>query len=75
MDAISLDAAQAIVKFAESGGLVISVGDLPSLGESEANTPGVRALMAALFGENGKGLPDKSGAFGCDHTAHAFRML
>ncbi len=55
MDAISLAAAQAIARFVESGGMVISVGDLPILGESEASTPGVRALMASLFAENGKG--------------------
>ncbi|TFG67175.1 MAG: hypothetical protein E4H27_09310, partial [Anaerolineales bacterium] len=55
MDALSLAAAQAMAKFVESGGWVISVGDLPELGESEASTPRVRVLMAALFGENGEG--------------------
>lgn len=55
MDALSLEAARALVTFEASGGIVISVGTLPNLAESPENTPQLRALMASLFGDKAGG--------------------
>ncbi len=55
-EAISLAAATALSAFARAGGLVVSVGTPPRLGESAAATPRVQAEMARLFADGGGGV-------------------
>ena len=55
-EAISLAAATALDAFARAGGLVVSVGAPPRLGESAAATPQVKAAMARLFAADGGGV-------------------
>jgi hypothetical protein len=69
MYALSLDAARALARFCEAGGTLLSVGPLPEMAESAANTPALKEILAGLFGAGGparilplEGMPEALGA-------------
>lgn len=53
LDALALETAHALADFCAAGGTLLSVGPLPTLAECAENTPAMRDIIAALFGEGG----------------------
>ncbi len=51
--ALEAATARALAAFCRAGGVLLSVGPLPELAESAAQTPALRQELAALFGEGG----------------------
>lgn len=56
VDALASETVRALSDFCRSGGLLVSVGDLPSLAESPDRTPQLQAEVKALFGPEGPAL-------------------
>ncbi|MBN1875311.1 MAG: hypothetical protein JXA33_13870 [Anaerolineae bacterium] len=53
LDALALATAQALAAFCEAGGILLSVGPLPTLAECAENTPAMCEIMDTLFGNAG----------------------
>jgi hypothetical protein len=55
IDALALDTAQALARFCDAGGVLLSVGPLPTMAGSAADAQALQDLFSTLFAEDGAG--------------------
>ena len=55
LDALALETVQALARFCDAGGTVLSTGPLPTLSDAPAHAQAFQDALAGLFGEGGPG--------------------